>query len=100
MKYMKGGEPDDCICCFGGTHDNGALARAFMPSYGRGDGRHQAKKSVDNVHTSRPGLPRTTAGLARIPHVSATSQSFQGPESRSSPTSGTANPLVRGGFCF
>jgi hypothetical protein len=45
-------------------------------------------------------LARTATGLARIPHVSATSHSFQGRESRSSPTSGTAYPLVRGGFCF
>lgn len=58
------------------------------------------KRSVDNVHTFRPGLGRTAVGLARIPHVSATSQCFQGSESRSSPTSGTAYPLVRGGFCF
>ncbi|MBP2266150.1 hypothetical protein J3A64_001614 [Pseudarthrobacter sp. PvP004] len=58
------------------------------------------KRSVDNVHTFRAGLARTAAGLARIPYVSATSQCLQGRESRSSPTSGTAYPLVRGGFCF
>ncbi len=58
------------------------------------------KRSVDNVHTFRLGLTGTAAGLARIPHVSATAQCFQGLESRSSPTSGTAYPLVRGGFCF
>jgi hypothetical protein len=56
--------------------------------------------SVDNVHTFRPGLARRPVGLARIPHVSATSQCFQGLESRSSPTSGTAYPLVRGGFAL
>ena len=55
---------------------------------------------VDNVHTFHLGLPRTTVGLPRIPHVSATSQCLQGLESRSSPTSGTASPLVRGGFAF
>ncbi|MFI2563444.1 hypothetical protein [Paenarthrobacter sp. NPDC018779] len=32
------------------------------------------KESVDNVHTYRAGLARTTTGLARIPHVSAGSQ--------------------------
>ncbi|VXB50429.1 hypothetical protein ARTHRO9V_160093 [Arthrobacter sp. 9V] len=55
---------------------------------------------VDNVHTFHRGLPRSAIESARIPHVSATSQCFQGSESRSSPTSGTAYPLVRGGFCF
>ncbi|MFP3802380.1 hypothetical protein, partial [Paraburkholderia sp. SIMBA_027] len=34
------------------------------------------KRSVDNVHTFGPGLARTPAGLARIPHVSATSQQW------------------------
>ncbi|MET4622908.1 hypothetical protein ABIE18_004388 [Arthrobacter sp. 2762] len=58
------------------------------------------KRSVDNVHTFHLGLARTPIGLARIPHVFATSPCFQGLESRSSPTSGTAYPLVRGGFCF
>lgn len=60
----------------------------------------ETKKGVHIVHTFRHGLARTAAGLARIPHVSATSQCSQGRESRSSPTSGTVNPLVRGGFCF
>lgn len=59
-----------------------------------------AKRSVDNVHTFRFGLVRTAAGLARIPQVYAGSQQRQGQESRSSPTSATAYPLVRGGFCF
>jgi hypothetical protein len=58
------------------------------------------KGSVDNVHTYHLGLPRSAAGLPRILHVSAASQCSQGLESRSSPTSGTAYPLVRGGFCF
>ena len=57
------------------------------------------KGGVDTVHTFRLELPRTSTGLPGIPHVSATSQCLQGPESRSSPTSGTAYPLVRGGFC-
>ena len=56
------------------------------------------KRSVDNVHTFQLGLPRTTAGLARIPHVSEGSQCFQGSESRSSPTSGTAYPPRQRGF--
>jgi hypothetical protein len=50
----------------------------------------RAKVTVDNVHTFHFGLPCTAAGLARIPHVSGTPQCFQGPESRSSPTSSTA----------
>jgi len=58
------------------------------------------KRSVNNVHTFRPGLARTAIGLARIPYVSATSQSSQSLESRSSPTSGTAYPLVRGVFAL
>lgn len=57
---------------------------------------YEQKRDVDNVHTFRPGLARTRAGLARIPHVSATSQQYQGPESRSSPTSGTVLSQVRG----
>ena len=60
----------------------------------------RGKRSVVNVHTFRSGLARTTAGLARIPHVSDTSQCYEGLESRSSPTSGTAYPLVRGGFAL
>ncbi|BCW05848.1 hypothetical protein NtRootA1_19860 [Arthrobacter sp. NtRootA1] len=55
----------------------------------RGTGSME-KEGVHNVHTFRLGLPRTSAGLARIPQVSATSQQYQGRESRSSPTSGTA----------
>jgi hypothetical protein len=37
-------------------------------------GGRSSKGSVDNVHTFHLGLPRTAAGLPRIPHVSATSQ--------------------------
>jgi hypothetical protein len=55
---------------------------------------------VDNVHTSGLGLGRTWGGLAQIPHVSGTSQCFQGRECSSSPTSGTARPLVRGVFAL
>ncbi len=58
------------------------------------------KGRVDSVHTFRLGLARTATGLPRIPHVSASPQCSQGLESRSSPTSGTADPLVRGGLCF
>jgi len=56
--------------------------------------RNGQKGSVDSVHTFHLGLARSVAGLARIPHVSGTSQCLQGVESRSSPTSGTAYPLV------
>ncbi|MCB5293475.1 hypothetical protein BJQ90_02925 [Arthrobacter sp. SO3] len=52
--------------------------------------------SVDSVHTLGPGLGRTGAGLARIPHVSAGAQCLQGPEPGSSPTSGTVFPQVKG----
>ncbi len=56
---------------------------------------------MDTVHTSCLGLTRTATGPARIPHVFAISQCSQGLESRSSPTSGTANPpSSEGGFCF
>lgn len=37
----------------------------------------EQQRSVDNVHTFHLGLVRTPIGLARIPHVSATSQCFQ-----------------------
>lgn len=40
----------------------------------RSDHIQRQRQCVDIVHTFRPGLARTTAGLARIPHVSATSQ--------------------------
>ena len=58
------------------------------------------ENGVDIVHTFRLGLPRTPIELARTPHVSTISQCYQGSESRSSPTSGTANPLYGGGVCF
>lgn len=44
------------------------------------------------------GLRRTSAGLARIPHVFAGSQCFQGLEYSSTPTSGTVFQQVRGLF--
>jgi len=55
---------------------------------------------VYKVHTLAFGLGRTAAGSGRIPYVSAGVQCLQGLECSSSPTSGTAFPLVRGGFCF
>jgi hypothetical protein len=55
---------------------------------------------VDNVHTFGFRLGRTSAGLARIAYVFWTSQSLQGLECGSSPTSGAASPLVRGGFAL
>lgn len=57
------------------------------------------KRGVHNVHTLPGGLGRITAGLARIGDVSAGAQCSQGPESGSSPTSGTISH-VRGVFCF
>ena len=55
---------------------------------------------VYNVHTLGFGLGRTGAGLGRIPHVFGSSQCLQGRECSSSPTSGTAYPLVRGVFAL
>jgi hypothetical protein len=55
---------------------------------------------VDNVNTFGVGLGRTSAGLGRIRYVFWSSQCLQGLECSSSPTSGTADPLVRGDFCF
>jgi hypothetical protein len=58
------------------------------------------KGSVDNVHTFGLGLGRTSVELARIAYVFWSSQRLQGLECGSSPTSGTADPLARGDFCF
>jgi hypothetical protein len=58
------------------------------------------KRSVDSVHTFASGLARTAAGRGHIPHVSATLRCLQGLECSSSPTSGTAYPLVRGVFAL
>jgi hypothetical protein len=55
---------------------------------------------VHNVHTLGFGLGRTGTGLAWIGDVFGSSQCFQGLECSSSPTSGTAFPLVRGGFAL
>jgi hypothetical protein len=62
--------------------------------------RNGQKKGVHIVHTLGFGLGRTSVGLARIGDVFGGSQSFQGPESGSSPTSGTVDPLVRGVFAL
>jgi hypothetical protein len=59
-----------------------------------------SKEGVDTVHTLRLELPRTVLGLLRLPHVFTRSQCFQGQECNSSPTSGTAYPLVRGVFAL
>ncbi len=58
------------------------------------------KRGVDSVNTISVGLGRTGAGLARTRHVFGSSQCFQGSECGSSPTSGTAFPLVRGVFAL
>ena len=58
------------------------------------------KESVDNVHTLGLGLGRAPVGSGRIPYVSAGVQCSQGLECSSSPTSGTAFPLVRGVFAL
>ena len=58
------------------------------------------KGGVYNVHTFRFGSGCISAGLGRIAYVFWTSQCLQGRECGSSPTSGTADPLVGGDFCF
>ena len=55
---------------------------------------------VDSVNTFGLGLGRTSAGLGRIAYVFGSSQCLQGLECGSSPTSGTADPLVRGVFAL
>lgn len=64
-------------------------------SYGK-----SKRKGVDIVHTLAIGLGRNGAELARIPRVFASFQCLQGLEASSSPTSGTAYPLVRGVFAL
>lgn len=54
-----------------------------------------AKSGVYIVHTLGFGLEGIGLGWRGIPHVSAGSPCFQGLECSSSPTSGTAYPLVR-----
>lgn len=58
------------------------------------------EKGVDIVHTFGFIPGRTVLALLRIPHVFAGSQCLQAPEDSSSPTSGTAYPLVRGAFAL
>jgi hypothetical protein len=55
---------------------------------------------VHIVHTLGGGSGRTSAGLARIGYVFRSSQSLQGLECGSSPTSGTRDQLVRGDFAL
>jgi len=55
---------------------------------------------VDIVHTFDFGTGHTGLGSARIPHVFAGSQDLYERECGSSPTSGTAYPLVRGVFAL
>ena len=74
--------------CFGSAAVNWSCTKAFK------------RGGVHNVHTFRMGLGRTSAGLARISYVFWSSQCLQGRECGSSPTSGTAGPLVGGVFCF
>jgi L-2-hydroxyglutarate oxidase LhgO len=66
----------------------------------RSEGLKRRKRRVDNVHASGFGSGRTSAGLGRIAEVFGSSQCLQGRESGSSPTSGTASPLVRGVFAL
>ena len=61
---------------------------------------NEQKERVDNVRTFGFGLGRTSAGLARIRYVVGNSLCLQALECGSSPTSGTADPLVGGDFCF
>jgi hypothetical protein len=58
------------------------------------------KDCVHIVHTLGFGSGRTGSGLGRIAEVFGGVADIQGPEPGSSPTSGTAFPVVRGGFCF
>ena len=55
---------------------------------------------VHIVHSFGFGLGRISVGLARIGHVFWSSQCLQVLECGSSPTSGTADPLVRGDFAL
>jgi hypothetical protein len=58
------------------------------------------KGGVHIVHTFAFGPGRTGTGLAWIGDVFGISQRLQGLECSSSPTSGTASPLVRGVFAL
>jgi len=57
-------------------------------------------RSVDNVNSSGFGPRSTGSGSARFPCVFQSFQCLQGLECSSSPTSGTAFPLVRGVFAL
>ena len=83
-----------------GLWDRGSRAvsrRLLVPSMLLPQGK---KGGVHNVHTLGFGLGRTSAEPARIAYVFWSSQCLQGLECGSSPTSGTADPLVEGDFCF
>ena len=58
------------------------------------------KRSVDNVHTIHPGLARTPTGLARIPHVSATSQCSKAWHPVRVPSRAQDTPLAEGVFAL
>jgi hypothetical protein len=73
--------------------EHGNIKKSESTRLSKGEG-------VDGVNTFGFGSGRRWVGPGRIPHVSAASQYLQGRECSSSPISGTANPLVRGGFCF
>jgi hypothetical protein len=60
--------------------------------------RDLSESGVDNVHILRFGSGRTAGGLGRIAYVFWSSQCLQGPESGSSPTSGTRYPLSQARF--
>lgn len=77
-------------------------AKPNFPTRGSGLAAASKRKmgGVHNVHTLAVGLGRTSAGLGRTRHVFGSSQCLQGLEAGSSPTSGTADPLVGGVFCF
>ncbi|MGF6832432.1 hypothetical protein QF015_000581 [Paenarthrobacter sp. TE4293] len=81
-----------------------APRRTALPEWGSVVGvvglRRRRIRGVNNVNTLSLGLGRTSVGLSRIAYVFWSSQCSQGLECSSSPTSGTAYPLVRGGFCF
>jgi hypothetical protein len=67
---------------------------------GCGPSREVQTEAVHNVHTQGFGSGRTGAGLGRTADVFGGVASFQGLEPGSSPTSGTAYPVVRGDFAL
>jgi len=60
----------------------------------------ELNRPVDIVHTLSVGSDSRAVRLLRIPHVFGSSKCLQGLEYSSSPTSGTAYPLVRGVFAL